>query len=73
MHFRQIELSSENAFQTDIFHLSNIDLKICGIFTCKDIFYFFSVLDLKLCKVASVDITYRLEILQTRKSMNIPQ
>lgn len=41
MHFRQTELGSENVFQTDIFHLSNIDLKICDTFTCKDIFFFF--------------------------------
>lgn len=74
MHFRQIELGSENIFQTDIFHLSSADLKICDIFKWKhkDIFYL-SVLDLKLCNVENVDITYYLEILQTRKSMNIPQ
>lgn len=40
MHFKQVELSSENILQASRFHLSELDLKICNIFTCQceDIF-----------------------------------
>lgn len=35
MHFRQMDLGPENVFQTDMFHLSNADLKIRNIFQRK--------------------------------------